>query len=45
MLHYREFDPMVGEPMVPPALQADANNRLFIVQFKTQIIDEFGRPT
>jgi serine protease AprX len=33
LLDYATFDPVQGVPEVPPMLQADATNRLFVVQF------------
>jgi hypothetical protein len=41
-LRYARFDPLVqGEPTIPNGLGAPASNRLFIVQFATEAIDEF----
>ncbi len=40
-LKYAKFDPLVATPMVPAELQANLANRMFIVQFETQPLDEF----
>ncbi len=41
-LRYARFDPRRdGEPMVPAGLQANPDNRLFIVQFETQVLPEY----
>ncbi len=41
-LRYGQFDPLVdGAPAIPVHLQARADNRLFIVQFETQVLDAF----
>lgn len=40
-LKYASFDPLAFEPDVLPALRADADNRLYLVQFKTQLIDGY----
>ncbi len=41
-LRYAHFDPLKGEPFVEPLLLADQNSHLFIVQFVTQPLVEFG---
>jgi len=38
-----DFDPLRGAPNVAPALTADADSHLFIVQFWTQPLEEFRR--
>lgn len=43
-LKYASFDPLVFEPEVPEALRADAANRLYVVQFHTQMINAFRAP-
>jgi hypothetical protein len=41
-LRFARFDPLIqGEPTIPNGLMAPAANRLFIVQFQTEVIDEF----
>lgn len=40
-LKYAKFDPLVSVPAVPAELAADATSRMFIVQFKTQPLEEF----
>lgn len=40
-LRYATFDPLVTVPAVNPALAASADNRMFIVQFITQPLEEF----
>lgn len=40
-LKYAKFDPLVAVPTVPHELAADATNRMFIVQFEGQPLDEF----
>lgn len=40
-LKYSSFDPLVFAPDVPAALRADASNRLYLVQFRTQLIDAY----
>lgn len=40
-LKYAKFDPLVATPMVPTDMQANQANRMFIVQFETQPLDEF----
>ncbi len=43
-LKYSSFDPLTAEPEVPAVLRADADNRLFIVQFHTLLIDAYRAP-
>ena len=38
----RSFDPLAGDPGVPPALLADGSNKLFYVQYVTDIIPEYA---
>ncbi|MEM7205013.1 MAG: S8 family serine peptidase [Planctomycetota bacterium] len=38
---YTSFDPLIREPLVPPALAAPPGNRLFVVQFETPIIGHY----
>lgn len=40
-LRYAGFDPLVGEPAVPANLAAGSENRLYLVQFVTQPLDEY----
>ncbi len=41
-LRYGKFDPIAnGEPVVNPALRADASNELYIVQFHTVPLDSY----
>ncbi|MCC6782602.1 MAG: S8 family serine peptidase [Planctomycetes bacterium] len=41
-LRYARFDPLVqGEPSVPANLQAPGDNRLFLVQFVTDVLPEY----
>jgi len=40
-LKYSSFDPLVFEPDVPAALRSDASNLLYLVQFKTQLIEAY----
>ncbi|MCC7435331.1 MAG: S8 family serine peptidase [Methanoregulaceae archaeon] len=40
-LKYAKFDPLVAVPAVPHELTSDATNRMFIVQFEGQPLDEF----
>lgn len=42
MLRFSEFDPAQSEPAIPPSLMAEADSRLFLVQFKS-LITEQGR--
>ena len=37
----RVFDPLVGDATIPPQLMAGSENRLFYVQFKTEIIQDY----
>jgi len=37
-LKYASFDPLVAEPEIPAALQAGANNRLYLMQFHTPMV-------
>ena len=38
----RTFDPKQGDPSIPASLAADASNKLFYVQFETDIIPEYA---
>ncbi len=38
----RRLDPLVGDPGVPPSLQANDANRLFYVQFVTDIVPQYA---
>ncbi|MEM7200956.1 MAG: hypothetical protein AAF628_11855 [Planctomycetota bacterium] len=38
---YADFDPRLGEPVVPNRLAAVADSRMFLVQFETPIIGEY----
>ncbi len=38
----RSFDPLLGDSSVPAALMSDASNKLFYVQFVTDIISEYA---
>lgn len=40
-LKYAAFDPLVSVPMVPTELAADSTNRMFIVQFESQPLQEY----
>jgi len=40
-LRYRTFDPLTAAPQVPAELTATANNRLFIVQYHTQGLQQY----
>ena len=40
-LWHGEFDPVVGVPPVDPRLTADASSNVYIVQFWTQVLQEF----
>lgn len=40
-LKYAKFDPAVGVPEVPTGLAATSTNQVFIVQFQTQVLDEY----
>lgn len=40
-LRYTRFDPAAGEPVVPASLRARAASRLFIVQYKTQGLEDY----
>jgi len=42
-LKYAKFDPLVAVPAVPQELASDATNRMFIVQFEGQPLDECRR--
>ncbi len=43
-LRYARFDPIVdGEPVVPDALRAPAEGRLWIVQFRTHVEERYKR--
>lgn len=37
------FDPLQGVPVIAPSLRADPTARLFIVQFLTPPLEEFGQ--
>ena len=41
LLRHARFDPLTHVPEVEPSLAADADNRIFIVQFHTQPLEEF----
>ena len=43
LLRYAGFDPLVSLPIVHPELRADSGNRMFIVQFITQPLEEYQR--
>lgn len=40
-LRYREFDPLASVPTVAPDLEATTQNEWFIVQFKSQPLEQF----
>lgn len=40
-IRYGEFDPMLQQPEIPTNLVAKRSSKLFIVQFESQILDEF----
>ncbi len=41
--HYSQFDPALGEPFVPGMLRSGRANRLFVVQFYTQALEEYRK--
>jgi subtilase family protein len=40
-LRYERFDPLAGEPAVPAELRASPANRLWIVQCRTQVLEDW----
>jgi hypothetical protein len=44
LLRYAQFDPLAAEPPIPKALRAAAANRLFVVQYHTQALEEYRAP-
>src|SRR5437867_4423905 len=40
-LRYRRFDPLTDEPEIPGSLRAQPDNRLFVVQYWTQGLEDY----